>query len=203
MIFIKHGIICLMYGYLDESGTPGVACRDNDFLVVSLVVFPDKAAAEKCSASIDRLRRRLKLPEDYEFHYSRNSTGPQAGFVKFLPNLDFQFISIAIKKTESYKFASYDRIAKLLLREIVTYAPNIRIEMDTNPLLFTRLKRNAKELGVKTVRIKQTKSNSNNLVQLADYVAALSSRRAKNSVKDLGQYRAVMKKLIYYSEITG
>jgi hypothetical protein len=42
-----------MYGYLDESGAPGVATRPSDFLVVSLVIFPDKKSAEKCSAAVD------------------------------------------------------------------------------------------------------------------------------------------------------
>ncbi len=41
-----------MYGYLDESGAPGKANNYNDFLIVSMVVFPDQVSAEKCSDSI-------------------------------------------------------------------------------------------------------------------------------------------------------
>jgi hypothetical protein len=33
----RYGTILAMYGYLDESGAPGVATNDNDFLVVSFI----------------------------------------------------------------------------------------------------------------------------------------------------------------------
>ncbi|MDR1408744.1 MAG: hypothetical protein LBJ12_00410 [Oscillospiraceae bacterium] len=43
---------CKVYGYMDESGTPGVATRSNDFLVVSLILFSDQSSIRKCSDSI-------------------------------------------------------------------------------------------------------------------------------------------------------
>lgn len=190
-----------MYGYLDESGAPGAAVGLNDFLTVSLILFQNKESAEKCSIAIDRLRTRLKLPDTYEFHRSRNSTRPQEGFIKLLPNLDFRFITIAIKKSGSYKHASYDKMAQLLLRELASRYNDVYIEMDSNPNLHAKIKRHAKNLKLHGIRIKQTKSHSNNLIQLADYVVALSSRKLKGTPKAIEQYRPIMKKQIVFTEI--
>ena len=191
-----------MYGYLDESGAPGVATNDNDYLVISLVLFADKESADKCSAAIDRLRKRLNKPNDYEFHHSRNSTRPQNGFIKLIPNLDFRTITIAIRKNDSYKHASYDRMAQLLLQEIVSRFPELHLEMDSNPNLYAKIKRHAKNLNLYGIRIKQTKSHSNNLIQLADYVAALSSRKLKGTTKAIEQYRPIIHKQIVFIDIS-
>ena len=191
-----------MYGYLDESGAPGVATQPNDFFVVSLVLFPDKESANKCSASIDRLRKRLNIPDNYEFHFSRNSSRPKTALIKLLPNLDFHFITIAIRKTDSYKFASSDYIAKLLLKEISEHVPSVFCEMDSNPTLLARLKRRAKEQKLENMKFKSIKSHNHNLIQLADYVAGICSKEAKKTAKSAEFYRAIAKKEIVYTRIS-
>ncbi|MDR3298351.1 MAG: DUF3800 domain-containing protein [Candidatus Nomurabacteria bacterium] len=190
-----------MYGFLDESGAPGVAANSNDFLVVSLVVFPDRESIEKCSAAIDRLRGRLNKPEGYEFHCSRNSTRPQEGFIKLIPNLDFQFITIAIRKNGWRLHASYPKMAEYLIREIATRFPNIRIEMDANPVLYAELRRQTKKQKL-AMKYKQVKSTNHSLIQLADYVVALSTRKLKGTPKAIEQYRPIIKKQVYSGEVT-
>jgi len=191
-----------MYGYLDESGAPGVATRENDYLTVSLVLFPDKISTEKCSEAIDRLRKRLNIPAGYEFHYSRNSTRPQIGFIRLIANLDFRFITIAIRKNDSKKHASYAKIAVYLIREITQRFPRLRIEMDANPVLYAELRRQAKYANLQHVRFKQVKSTNHNLIQLADYIVAMSSRKLKGTSKALVQFRPIATKQIYFGEIT-
>ena len=190
----------MMYGYLDESGAPGVATRPDQYLVVSLVLFSNREAVDKCSASIDRLRKRLHK-ENYEFHFSRNSNVPMQAFIKLISGLDFEFITIAIKKNDFRSQASYQRIAKLLIAEIESSIPELYIEMDTNPVLYAELRRQAKVAGL-NVTFKQVRSASSNLIQLADYVAALSSRKIKGSSKAIEQYRPLIKKQRYFSETT-
>jgi hypothetical protein len=190
-----------MYGYLDESGAPGVATNDNDYLVISLVLFADKESVEKCSEAINRLRKRLNKPDDYEIHHSRNSTRPQNGFIKLIPNLDFRFITIAIRKNDSYKHASYARIAEYLIREIALRFPELLVEMDTNPVLHAELRKQIKAAKLQHVKFKQVKSTNHNLIQLADYVVAISSRKLKGTSKAIDQYRPLIKKQIYFGEI--
>lgn len=52
--------------------------------VVSLVLFDSEESRDKSIAAIDNLREKLRLPDDYEFHCSSNSTRPQTEFLKLL-----------------------------------------------------------------------------------------------------------------------
>ena len=88
----------IRYGYIDESGTPGVAINGNDWLVVSLVVFDSKEAAEKTEVAFSALRKKLKLPETYEFHRTHNSGVVQEEVEKILRRLEYKFICVEIKK---------------------------------------------------------------------------------------------------------
>lgn len=45
-----------MFGYIDESGAPGVATYNKDCLVVSLVLFDSEESRDKSIAAIDNLR---------------------------------------------------------------------------------------------------------------------------------------------------
>jgi hypothetical protein len=192
----------MFYGYLDESGAPGIATRPNDYLVVSLVVFPDKESAEKCSRAIDAFREKLKLPVGYEFHYSRNSTRPRTEFVRLIPNLDFQFITIAIRKTGSRLHASYPKIAEYLLDGIARRFPEIQLEMDPNPALYAELRGQTKRRGLH-IKYKQAKSTNHNLIQLADYIVAMSTRKLKGTAKGIEQYRPLTKRhQIYFGDTT-
>jgi hypothetical protein len=190
-----------MYGFLDESGAPGAATRPNDFLVISLVVFPDKDSVAKCSATVDRLRVRLNLPDDYEFHFSRNPNRVKNGFVTLLSSLGFDFIAIAIRKTDSYKFASADYLAQLLLDEIVVHNMRISILMDSNPILRARLKKHIKNRKLQDIHIKSAKSHTNNLLQLADYVVGICAKRAKHTPKSAELYRAIARNELSYSMV--
>lgn len=192
---------CLCYGYLDESGSPGVANYANDFLVVSLVWFDSEGAANECSVAIDCLRSRLGKTATYEFHCSRNATVSQSGFMKLLPDLDFRFISIAIRKNQSRRYASYARLAEILIRELGARIDRINVKMDYNAILYTELKKQIKLAKLRNFKLKEVKSHSDNLIQLADYVVNLSAKKAKNTAKSLEWYRPIAKKQAVFLEI--
>jgi hypothetical protein len=190
-----------MYGFIDESGAPGVATNDNDFLVVSLILFADKEAVDKSSTAIDRLRKRLKLKDNYEFHRSHNIASSQDGFIKLIASLDFRFISISIKKNHLRNHASYPKMADLLAREIADRFTEIHIEMDSNPVFFAELKKALKARKIKQIKMRQVKSHTNNLIQLADYVVNLSAKRVKNTQKSADWYRSIAKKRLLFLDI--
>ena len=191
----------MILGFMDESGSPGVAIRNNDFLAVSLVLFRDEEAAKKCSAAIDRLRARLGKTSTYEFHRSRNVNASQVGFLKLLPSLDFQFITIAIKKNHSRRHASYARLAELLIGELRGRVDEMLIKMDSNSVFCVELKKRLKTANLRNISVKEAKSHSENLIQLADYVVSLSARRVAGRQRSLERYRVIASKQLVFIEI--
>ena len=190
-----------MYGYLDESGAPGVAANSNDFLVASIVLFGDKEVAVKCSESVEHLRTRLRLKPDYEFHRSHNSVKTQAAVIQLISSLDFKFVTIAIKKNHARTHASYPRLAELLIREISAISDEMKIEMDTNPPLCAELRKQTRAAKLYKLKFREVKSHKDNLIQIADYVVSLSSHKARNTVKSAENYRAIAKKQLVFLEI--
>ena len=180
MLLNEHHTV---YGFIDESGTPGTSNGDDDYFAVSIVLFYSKQEVESAINAIDELARVLRLPADYEFHCSRNTTKSQDGFFNVLPKLDFRFISIIIKKDDFRSTSSYSRMADLLLSELGKRYNDVLIEMDSNPAFHSTLKRNSKKFGFSHFRIRERSSRSNRLIQLADYVVYLSSRQTKHNNK--------------------
>ena len=172
-----------MFGYIDESGAPGVATYNKDCLVVSLVVFNSEIARDKSIAAIEHLREKLHLPEDYEFHCSSNSTKSQTEFLKLLSTLDFRFITVVIHKNDFKKTASYTRISELVMEEIKKRFPEIKIEMDSNPILYSEFRKRIRDNKLKYIRIRQRNSRSNRLIQIADYVVNISAKKSKEYSK--------------------
>jgi len=190
-----------MYGFMDESGAPGLANNTNDFLVASLVVFDNQESAKKSSESIGRLRTRLKLASDYEFHRSHNSKSTQAAFTQLLSGLNFKFITIAIKKNQRRDHASYNRLSKLLIREIASNYSKGKIFLDSNPILLASLKYHAKATKLRGVIFREMKSQKSDLIQMADYVVSLSSHKARGTVNAAENYRAIAKKQLIFLEV--
>ena len=168
-----------MFGFIDESGAPGVAVHSKDYLVVSLVLFESKECCDNSIQMIDELREMLRLPEGYEFHCSSNSAKPQAGFLKLLSRLDFCFISIAIRKNDFKKTASYARISELLAKEMTKYSPKITVEMDLNQTLYLELRKAIRKQCLDDIKIRQRDSRKSRLIQVADYVVNISAKKAK------------------------
>lgn len=191
----------MRYGYLDESGAPGVARCAGDCLLVSLVVFESKEARDKSIEAIEALRKRLKLPEDYEFHCSRNSARPQTEFLKMLSGLDFRFITVAIRKDDFKKTASYARLAKLIIAEIKERFPEMKIEMDSNPMLYAELRKRMRAEKMSGIKIRERDSKNSSLVQVADYVANISGKKVKNTPKARELYGLIAKKVLTFIEV--
>ena len=186
---------------MDESGAPGVASYYNDYFLVSLVVFDSEEARNKSILAIEKLREKLHLPEDYEFHCSSNSTRPQTEFIKLLSSMDFHFITVSIHKNDFRKTASYARISALIVDEIEKRFPKIKIEMDKNPTLHAELRKKIKERKLKDLKIRERDSRHSRLVQVADYVVNISAKRVKNTPKSKELYKNISKKVLAFIEI--
>ena len=190
-----------MFGYIDESGAPGVATHNKDCLLVSLVLFESEEARDKTIKSINNLRSKLNLPDDYEFHCSSNSTRPQTEFLKLMNTLDFRFITVAIHKNDFKKTASYSRISNLVIDEVEKRFLKIKIEMDSNPTLYAEFRKRIRERKLNYVKIRERNSKHSSLIQLADYVANISAKKAKNTPKARDLYSIIAKKVLAFIEI--
>lgn len=192
----------MQYGYLDESGSPGKASHNNDYFAVSLIVFNTGKTRNNSIALINQLRQNLRLPSDYEFHCSSNSTRPQTEFFKLLSKMQFRFITIIIHKNEFRKTASYARISNLLMDEIEKRFPSIKMEMDSNPTLHAELRKRIHERKLKNIKIREQKSHNNPLIQVADYVVNISAKKVKKAPKTLPQYKMISQKALIFIEVT-
>ena len=193
--------INMIFGYIDESGAPGVATYSKDCLLVSLVLFESEDARDKAISAVENLREKLHLPDDYEFHCNSNSTRPQTEFLKLLGNIDFRFITVAIHKNDFRKTASYARISSLVMDEIEKRFPEIKIEMDSNPTLHAELRKRIKERKLKNIKIRERNSRHSRLIQVADYVVSISARKVKNTPKARDWYKPIAKKVLSFVEI--
>ncbi|MDO4967506.1 MAG: DUF3800 domain-containing protein [Candidatus Saccharibacteria bacterium] len=192
----------MIFGYIDESGAPGVASHSKDCLVVSLILFSSEEKRDKSISIIERLGNELRLPDDYEFHCSSNSTRPQTEFLKTLTNLEFRFITIAIHKNDFKKTASYSRIAGLLVDEIQKRFPEIKIEMDSNPIFYTEIRKEIRKRRIKYIKFRERNSRNSRLIQVADYVVNISAKKVKNTPTANRWYKAIAKKVLAFIEIT-
>lgn len=192
-----------MFGYLDESGAPGVASHNKDCLTVSLVLFSSEKSKNQSISKIEELCKLLHLPDNYEFHCSSNSTKPQLAFLSLLSNLNFIFITIVIHKNDFKKTASFARMSELIINIIEKHFPIIKIEMDSNPILYTELRKRIREKNLKNIKVRERNSRSSRLIQVADYVVNISTKKAKNTPKSCELYRFIKDKELIFLEING
>ncbi len=181
---------------MDESGAPGVTRYNKDCFLVSVVLFDSAESKDKSVQKIENLAQSLALPENYEFHCKTNSTRPQTEFLKLISTLDFRFITIAIHKNHFKKTASYARLSEFIINELEKRYPKIKIEMDSNPLLYAELRKQIRQHGLRYMKISQRNSRSNRLIQLADYVVNISAKKVKNAPRATDWYKYISKKVL-------
>lgn len=168
----------MIYGFVDESGAPGVATKENDFLVVGLVLFDGIDAVKDATQKMKQLRCDLGVVPSYEFHCSHNARVVQKEVLKLIERLDFCYFVVAIRKNRIKKYASYTEIAKLFVHELETLGvEEIRINMDSNPVLYYALRSQLKNAIVPYCRVKEVESRKCDLVQIADYIVNLSAKQ--------------------------
>jgi hypothetical protein len=176
--------------FLDESGDEsGKLDRGASRLfVVGLVVFPDRAEAERCRARIEQLVRELGKPARYEFHFRPNTHAVRMAFLEAIAPFAFTYYAVVLEKPEtptahlplylnacaracSLAGASLDRA-------------HLTVDMrDTEKMARDRmaadLRRYVNRPAGRTVlgRVRARSSGSERLVQLADYVAGVARWR--------------------------
>ena len=182
-----------MLGFLDESGDTGlkIGSGSSRFFVAALVTFGDDAEALRCDGRIAALRAELQLPASYEFHFARNPRRVRERFLQAVAAYDFGYHAIALDKHDDGTLRRistidnvYEYMVLSLIREASPFLSNLTLVLDErgNKTLRRNLARSLRanarlspgDFPLK--RIKQQASHKNHLLQLADYVASVTSR---------------------------
>lgn len=196
-----------MLVFIDESGDPGRKIDEGSsrFFVVALVVFYDNDEAEACDQRITLLRRELGWGDGSEFHFSRNSDRQRCEFLRAVAPYQFFYYGIVLNKDPKklwgpgfdQKESLYKFTCSLVFenaREKLQDATVI-IDESGNREFKSQLERYLKERmtlddGTRLIRkVKMQRSSSNNLLQLADYVAGVINRSVSGRKSGGSDYR--------------
>lgn len=169
------------YTFSDESGTPGTAANKNDWFLVGMVFFDSEENLSKLKTDMARLRRKLGLPADYEFHHVDDSKQIRQAFYHLLARTDFRYMIFAIKKIEDGHFASEITMANLIMDTLGSLG-RVKLVLDVNHKLYAKLGKAKKAMAAKKVNLREEDSKKENLLQVADYIASYGIARVKKKV---------------------
>lgn len=204
-----------MLVFIDESGDSGLKIDKGSsrFFTVGLIVFEDNDEVLACDQRIKLLKKELGLPENYEFHFKRNSDKVRRGFLAAIAPYNFFYYGIVINKNPEklwgdgfrnkesfYKYACglvFENAREKLDRATVIIDESGNLDFKRQ--LAKYLRRKANRGAIK--KVKMQRSESNNLLQLADYVASVINRSVQNKKKWSDEYRKTIAHREIYVQI--
>ena len=185
-----------MLVFIDESGDPGrqIDRGSSLYFIVALVTFDDEQEALACDHRIGLLKRELGRPPQFEFHFAKNSRHIRDEFLRAVTPYQFFYHVFGLNKDPeklygpgfNVKESTYKYTARLTFENAKPYLDNARVVIDESgdrrfrDEIATYLRRRVRDSeGKRLIRgVKIQRSHSNNLLQLADYVAGISNRVA-------------------------
>src|SRR3989338_10534715 len=198
-----------MLVFIDESGDTGleVGRGATKLFGVFMVVFEEHDEALARDQRIGLLRKELNVPDDYEFHFHRNSDRVREAFLRAVLPYQFFYYGVIINKVKLfgegfknkesfYKYASnllFQNAKEKLIRAIVVVDESGREKFKYQ--LAQYLRRNMNEAdGLRRIhKVKAQDSKRNNLLQLADMVAGSVARSLDGTKRNSKVYRGIIK----------
>jgi hypothetical protein len=183
-----------MLAFLDESGDPGrkILNGSSVFFVVALVTFNVQEDADACDRRISLLREELNLDPGFEFHFSKNAKRVRRAFLEAVTPYDFFYHVFALNKDPQklygpgfdHKESLYKFTTRLTFENAKPYLSNATVIIDGSgdrkfrDELATYLRARVNDQGGRQLikKVKIQRSQGNNLLQLADYVAGVMNR---------------------------
>lgn len=183
-----------MLVFVDESGDPGrkLDKGSSRYFTVAMVTFEDYDEALACDQRISLLRRELRVTERFEFHFRDNSHRVRLAFLEAVAPYEFFYHGFVLNKGPDLLFGKgfnlkdslYKYVCGLVFESAKPYLRDAIVVIDGSgdrpfqAQLAFYLRRRLKEGDQRLIRtVKAERSRSNNLLQLADYVAGIISRR--------------------------
>lgn len=204
-----------MLVFIDESGDSGLKIEEGSsrYFTIGLVIFEDSDEALACDQRIQLLKKELGLPESAEFHFKRNSNNVRRAFLAAITPYSFFYYGIVINKDlgklwgegfrnkESfYKYACglvFENAKEKLEKAIIVIDESG--SLDFKKQLAKYLRRKMSNGMIK--KVKMQRSESNNLLQLSDYIAGMINRSVQNKRKWADEYRKIIAHREIYVQI--
>lgn len=201
-----------MLMFIDESGDAGLKLDrgSSKYFIVALVAFEDHDEALAADSRIDLLRREMRFPPHFEFHFNNMKPDHRRQFLEALAPYDFFYFGIVVNKPKltgpgfHYKESFYKYTCGLVFENAKPRLNNAIVVIDGSGskgfrhqlqnYLRKRLRDDSGKCFIK--KLKTQDSKSNNLLQLADMIAG-SVARSYTAKTDARSYR----KLIAHREI--
>lgn len=196
--------------FIDESGDTGLKLDQGSstHFSIGLVLFESREVAELCSQRIDKLRRELELPRNFEFHFHKNKSHIKEAFLRTISDYDFSYTAIAIDKREinvdaptfRNKDAFYLFACDKVFTEILPFLENALITIDQIGSENFRVSLRKRLLAKNTfdfksiADIQQKKSHKINLLQVADYIASMVNSRARGKTHVENYFKIIVSK---------
>ena len=202
-----------MLVFIDESGDSGLKITEGSsrYFSIALVVFEDHEEALACDKRIELLTREIGWDPVSEFHFNRNSDKVRRIFLNAVAPYQFFYYGIVINKDPEklygegfkYKQSFYKYACGLLFENAKDRLEDAIVvidesgSLDFKRQLATYLRRRINIPDKKHIKeVKMQRSSSNRLLQLADYIAGVVSRKVQKK-KDAEVYH----RLIAHREI--
>jgi hypothetical protein len=176
---------------IDESGDAGLKLGrgSSPFFCILAVIFTDSFDADACDRAIDELRRKMRFPRNYEFHFSRNSESIRRHFFRHIGPERFLYHAFVLNKANlsSSRFSDakdfYEFAVSIVCDNASSLISDAKVIIDKNGNreFCQRLQRTLKSRlnldGRSLIRkVAMEDSESNNLLQLADMVCGAVAR---------------------------
>ncbi|MBI2518127.1 MAG: DUF3800 domain-containing protein [Opitutae bacterium] len=182
-----------MLVFIDESGDPGMppggSC--SAFFTVTLIAFEDHDEAAAVEQRLALLKRELRLPDRFEFHFSKLRTDWREAFLRAVAPYEWFYFSVVINKAKltgrGFQFPDpfYKYTCGLVFQNAKPYLNDSIVVIDGSGgrefrnQLNTYLRKRVNEAGdgPKFIRkVKVQDSDRNLLLQLADMVCGAVAR---------------------------
>lgn len=189
--------------WIDESGDCGFKFNKGSsrFLVITAVYLIGENKNSDIEKAINKLKSELNLNQDYEFKFSRCKNTFKNDFFRIINNLDIQYKAIIVDKKNlkapALRFQSQQLYCELVRRLLYDNDPPLEksilvIDEATAKIHHKEFNRVLKKYLSKNIvsKIRQTRSRSNIMIQIADMIAGSIFRKYE---KDDDNYYQMIK----------
>jgi hypothetical protein len=199
--------------FLDESGDVGAKIgRGASPLFIVALTFIDKDEAEQCNRAIDELRARLRKPDNFEFHFTKNSDRIRLEFLKTVKSFDYQIVAVSLDKDKAMNDPTINtktpddlyfltaNIAVALSGFFIKENATIVVDKTGSKDFLIGLRKSISLAvnsanGRQHLKFKAQDSRKNNLLQLADYSVAVIARKQMKKPNWLTFYKLIKNKI--------
>ncbi len=202
-----------MLVFIDESGDTGldITAGASRYFIIALVLFEDDDEATACDQRIQLLKKELGRPQDFEFHFYNNSDRMRKKFLEAIAPYNFFYLGIAVNKDPNrlfgegfrHKESFYKYACGLVFENAKPYLKDAKVKVDKSGRAVFRnelakyLQRRVNSEQDRLIKsVKMEPSHSNNLLQLADYVAGTINRTLQQKKNHEAYHRYIRPKEI-------